>query len=380
MPKRPPPLPSPARPFTIGVEEEYQIVDAGTGALRPRNKQLLPGVRAAIGPDAADTELHTSMIEIGTPVCRTLADVRRELVKGRRAVIDAAARDGDQILAAGTHPFSDWKDQEITPKDRYYRLANEFRRLAEELVIFGCHVHVGLDDREASIHVMNRARGWLPMLLALTANSPFWLGRDTGYASYRTELFRRWPMTGIPEAFEDRADFDRTIQSLVDAGAIDDFSNIYWDLRPNDRFDTLEFRAADVCSTVDEAVMYAGLCRALTRTCWDAAVADEPYNAPRPELLRAATWRAARFGLEGELVDVAAGRRSTAAAAVESFLTHLRPALESAGEWEEVSGLAAKVLTDGNGATRQRAALAAGGDLRAVVEHLARETAAGVAG
>ncbi len=378
MPNRPPPLPDPAPPFTIGVEEEYQIVDAATGDLRPRNKQLLPGVRADIGPDAADTELHKSMIEVGTPVCRTLADVRRELVKGRKAVIDAASADGDRILAAGTHPFSDWADQEITPKDRYYRLANEFRRLAEELVIFGCHVHVGVGDREAIIHIMNRARGWLPVLLALTGNSPFWLGRETGYCSYRTELFRRWPMTGIPEAFEDRADFDRTVQVLVDAGAIDDGSNIYWDVRPNDRFDTIEYRAADVCATVEEAVMYAGLCRALTATCWRAAVEDEPFDAPRPELLRAAGWRAARFGLDGELVDVLAKRRVRAVAAVEAFLAFLRPALEAAGEWEEVSAMVAKVLTDGNGAARQRAAFAAGGDLRAVIDHLARETAAGV--
>ena len=377
-PAPPPPLPKPTPPFTVGVEEEYQIIDAATAALRSRNRDLLPAVRAAIGESAADTELHRSQIEIGTPVCASLADVRREIVKSRRAVIEAAARDGDRICAAGTHPFSSWEEQDFTPKNRYYGLVEEYRQLARELVIFGCHVHVGLNDREATIRVMNRARGRLPMLLALTVNSPFWLGRDTGYASYRTELWRRWPMTGIPAPFADRADFDAVVETLVESGAIDDSSYIYWDVRPNDRFDTIEYRTADVCTTVDEAVMLTALCRALTRTCWLAAERDEPFDTPRPELLTAAMWRAARFGLDGELIDVPARSRVPAAAAVESFLAYLRPALEEAGEWAEVSELVARVLTDGTGAARQRATFAETGDLAAVARRVAEKTARGI--
>ena len=229
-------------------------------------------------------ELYLSQIpRSARPVCRTLADVRAHLVRLRRAVIAAAGRDGSRIAAAGTHPFSHWEAQALTPKPRYFGIADDFQQLAREQIIFGCHVHVGIADRDAATAVMNRARPWLPTLLALSGNSPFWLGLDTGFSSYRTELFGRFPMTGIPHEFASRAEFDDLVASLVAAGVIDDGSKIYWDVRPSSHVETIEFRVADVCTTIDEAVMIAGLCRALARACCEAYIdADEPARADPP--------------------------------------------------------------------------------------------------
>ena len=207
--------------FTLGVEEEYQIIDPVTRQLRPREAAVLPDAQAALG-ERVTTEFHQSQIEIATPVCRTLADVRAQLTASRRAVIEAAARDGDWIAAAGTHPFSRAAAQPITEKPRYQDMAQDYQALAHELVIFGGHVHVGLDDQEAAIGVLNRARHWLAPLLALSANSPFWGGDDTGYASYRTELWVRWPMAGPPLPFASRAEFEATVQALVQSGSISD--------------------------------------------------------------------------------------------------------------------------------------------------------------
>ncbi len=363
--------------FTIGVEEEYQILHPETRELRQRAQRILLEARRQVGDDVTN-ELYLSQIEIGTPVCRTLTDVRAELVRLRKAVIAAAARDGSRIAAAGTHPFSHWDQQAITPKARYFGIAADFGQLAREQIIFGCHVHVGIADRDAAIRVMNGSRPWLPAILALSANSPFWLGLDTGFASYRTELFARFPMTGTPHAFASRAEYDDVVQALTEVGAIDDGSKIYWDVRPSSHFETLEFRVADVCTTIDEAVMIAGLCRALARTSHEHHLRGKPIAPIRPELLRAAKFRASRFGLEGELIDVHERRSIPAAQMIRAMLDFLRPALESAGEWDEVSGLVHQTIERGNGAMRQRAALARSGRMEDVVDLLIEETAQGM--
>ncbi|MBD5633434.1 MAG: YbdK family carboxylate-amine ligase, partial [Candidatus Eremiobacteraeota bacterium] len=196
--------------FTLGVEEEYQIVDETTRELAPRGAQLLPVAERALGDDV-QPELQSSMIEIATPVCKTLGDVRREVEHARRNVISAARRNGSRIAAAGTHPFSAWSAQSITPKDRYRQIATDFGQLAHETVIFGCHVHVGLESRDIALDVMNRVRSQLSPLLALAANSPFWLGEDSSYASFRTEVWSRWPLSGPPLHFSTRNEYDELI-------------------------------------------------------------------------------------------------------------------------------------------------------------------------
>ncbi len=362
--------------FTIGVEEEYQIIDRETRELHSRAGRILPEARAAVG-DSVTPELYLSQIEIGTPVCRTLDDVRAQLLRLRREVIAAAEREGNWIGAAATHPFSHWADQQLTPKARYIDITQDYQQLAREHLIFGCHTHVGISDREAAIQVMNRARPWLAVLLALAANSPFWLGADTGYASFRTEIWRRWPMAGTPQVFRSRAEFDALVTALVATGSIEDGTKIYWDVRPSARFETLEFRVADVCLTVDEAVMTAGLARALARTCHAEAQRDEPVSHARPELLRAAKWRAARYGLDADLIDVEEGQARPAQQMIEKLLSFLRPSLEEHGEWDEVSALVRETLERGNGATRQREVYARSDSLEQVVDFIVAETKKG---
>jgi len=315
------------------------------------------------------------MAEINTPVCTTLAEVREALRRSRRALVEAAGREGLRVAAAGTHPFSHWADQEVTPKTRYHNLADDYRQIFREEVVFGCHVHVGFDDREAAIQTMNRVRPWLPVLLALSANSPFWVGADTGYASFRTEVWNRWPTAGMPQAFDSRAEYDRLVETLVATGSLREPTKLYWDVRPSARQETLEFRVADSVMGVDEAVMVAGLVRALAVTANAAAVRGDPDPRPRPELLRAARWRAARHGLEADLVDVLAGRARPAAELVGAFLDEVRPALEEAGDLEEVTGLVRATLAGGTGAARQRAAFRRSGRLEDVVDLVIETTA-----
>ncbi len=367
----------PAADFSIGVEEEYQIVDPETRELRPGAGNLVPRARESVGDDVSN-ELFLSQVEIGTPVCRTLADVRTELTRLRGAVIEAARREGCRIAAAGTHPFSHWAGQVLTPKSRYYELAHDFQQLTREQLICGCHVHVGIADREAAVQVMNRARPWLSVILALSSNSPFWLAADTGYASYRTHIFGRFPMTGAPHSFESRAEFDDLVSALTATGMIEDGSFLYWDARPSSHVETLEFRVADVCMSVDEAVMVAALVRALARACHGEYRRGEPAPAVRPEMLRAATWRASRFGLDGDLVDPLARRSVPAAERVEDLLAFVRPWLDEAGEWGEVSALVGRTLACGTGARRQRDAMARSGRIEDVVDLIVEETARGV--
>jgi carboxylate-amine ligase len=315
------------------------------------------------------------MIETNTPVCTTLAEVRQDLRRARRALVEAAGQEGLAIAAAGTHPFSSWADQEVTDKTRYHNLAADYRQVFREEVVFGCHVHVGFDDREAAIQTMNRVRPWLPVLLALSANSPFWVGADTGYASFRTEVWNRWPTAGMPQSFASRAEYDALVETRMATGSVREPTKLYWDVRPSARQETLEFRVADSVMAVDEAVMVAGLVRALAVTAHAAADRGEPDPRPRPELLRAAKWRAARHGLEADLVDVLAGQARPAAELVEAFLAEVRPAREEAGDLEEVTELVRATLAGGTGAARQRQVFRRTGRLEDVVDLVVEATA-----
>lgn len=210
----------PAEAFTLGVEEEYQLIDPRTRALRPRADRVLAHAQQILG-DAVQPELQRAQIETVSSVCHTLADVRAALAHARRTVIAAAANDKQQVAAVATHPFSHWNDQQITPKERYQGIADTYQQLAREQIVCGLHVHIGLQDRDVAVQVLNRARVWLAPLLALAANSPFWLGQDTGYASYRTELWGRFPMAGQPHVFASRAEYDALIRALVATGSIE---------------------------------------------------------------------------------------------------------------------------------------------------------------
>lgn len=360
--------------FTVGVEEEYQVINPKTRELWSKSHLILPIAQVSLG-DRVQLEFRQSQIEVATPICQSLAEVRAHLTRLRHNLIEAADAVGCQLAAAGTHPFSAWQEQTLTPKSAYQKLTNRYQGLMHELVTFGCHVHVGICDRNLAIQIMNRVRHWLAPLLALSASSPFWLGQDTQYASYRAVLIQRLPMTGCPQAFASYQEYRRTVQNLLDTQIIDSSSQVCWDLRPSERFPTLEFRIPDMPLTVDETVMLAGLVRGLVRTCYDQVQSGLPYVAVRPEVLAAAQWTASRWGLSANLIDVDTAQAVAAHKLIEKLLAFVRPVLEAWGEWEDIVAIAHRTLQHGTGADRQRQIWQRSGSLIEVVDYLVKETA-----
>ena len=363
--------------FTIGVEEEYQIIDPQTRELCDRSKQIIGHVRDRFeekDKDVIQPEMYRSQVEIATVVCQSLSEVRQELSRCRHAVIEAAAAEGKAIAAAGTHPFSDWREQKITPKTRYQNLQADFKQLISELIIFGNHVHIGLSDRNIALQVINRVKIWLPVLLALSANSPFWLGQKTGYASYRTEMWTRLPMTGSPPVLADEEEYQAVVKDLVAVGAIDDATNIYWDLRLSDKFPTIEFRVTDICMTVEEAVTITGLVRALVWTGYQEVINEVPLDLVRPELLQVAQWYAARYGLSENLIDLQRKIPIPATELIDRFLSYLRPGLEKFDDWQTISASVQNILHKGNGAQRQLKIYQKERSFKAVVDYIVEQT------
>lgn len=364
--------------FSIGVEEEFSIVDLTTGELRPRAERVLAEAERFLDHEV-EAELNLSQVETGTPVCTTLPEVRAEVRRLRRDVLAVAERTGSTVIATGSHPTAHWQEQGVNPgKERYRHLEDEFRLTAWEQLVSGCHVHVGITDPDLAIAVLDRSRVWLAPVLALSANSPFWMGVDSGYASYRSQVWSHWPLTGMPEPLRSRAEYDSLVDDLVAVDAIRDASFVYWDIRPSARYPTLEFRVADACLTVDEVVMVAGLLRSIARTCAAEARGELPFPTVRGELVDAAKWRAARYGVDATLVDLTTVTSRPAAEVVGALLTHLRPDLEEHGDWDEVRSLVEQTMGRGNGASRQREAFARTGDLGAVIDVLVKETASGL--
>lgn len=362
----------PAVGHTIGVEEEYQLADAETLQLADRPEAVHEAV-ALLG-DRAQSEISTSQLEIGTEVCTSLAEVRAELVRLRQGAAKAAGAHGARILAAGTHPTGHWRQQRLTPGVRYLELVERWGLIALQQLITGCHVHVGVDDPETAVRLLGHLRPDLPVLLALSGSSPYWEGADSGYASYRTLWYGRFQVTGSPEVFADRAEYDRTVAELVAAGIVDDASHLYWDARPSTRYPTVEVRIGDTMPLLDDVVLHAGLARSLVRVAAAAAVHGEQDPQVRTEVVRAARWRAARHGLEGALLEVRVREQRPAADVVRALLARLRDDLEDAGEWDEVSALAEQALARGTSAARQRAVLERTGELDDVVRSLLAET------
>ncbi len=350
---------------TLGVEEEYHLVDAETMALADA-PDVVPEAVALLG-GRAQGEISTSQLEVASSVLTTLADVRREVLELRRGADAAAQRHGCRILPTGTHPSGTWHDQALTPDRRYEELVERFGLLALQQLITGMHVHVVVPDGDLAVQVLDRLRPDLPVLLALSGSSPFWEGADTAYSSWRTQHYARFPVTGSPELLGDRAAYDRVVAELVTSGVVRDASHLYWDARVSTRFPTIEVRIADVCPHLDDVVLQAALARSMVRTAARGAVTGAAFPQPRPEVVRAARWRAARHGLDGELLDLHLLERRPAADVVRGLLARLRDDLEEAGEWDEVHALAEQALVRGTSAAEQRRAYARTGDLGQVV-------------
>jgi glutamate---cysteine ligase / carboxylate-amine ligase len=355
--------------LTVGVEEELLLVDAEDHQLVGRSDEVLARLAPAVG-ELVDQELKLSQVETATPVCTELREVHDHLVGLRRAVDRAAGTIGCRVLATGTHPVGLGRGQELTPKAAYERIQEHYCRLAEEQMVCGCHVHVGVEHPDLRIAVLDRVRTQLAPLLALTANSPFWEGDDTGFASYRFITFSRWPTFGTPEPLGDWAGYRGLLDTLIASGAIDAPARLYWTVRPSARYPTLEFRVADVPLDAAESVMVAGLCRGLVATAVADIEAGHPVLPVRGELVRIAEWQAARHGLHGDLLDPERGTSRPASEAVHELLGRISPALERLGDLDAVERAVTLVLEEGNGADRQRAAQQSAGSVGAVAGEL----------
>ncbi len=362
--------------LTIGVEEEYQIIDPVTRELRSYITEILKEDSLMLGE--IKPELHQSMVEIGTKVCHHPSEVRAELVRLRRLVMELAAKQGLRVAAAGSHPFSSWMDQEITPLERYMGVKEDLQDLAQALLIFGTHVHIGIEDREFLIDAMNVSRYFLPHVLALSTSSPFWMGRQTGLKSYRSIVFRSFPRTGVPRSLGSWGEFEDVVNTLVSTNSIPNASKIWWDLRPSWSYPTLEFRICDVCTRVDEAVCIAAIFQAIVAKLWKLRRDNLSFRQYSVAFIEENKWRASRYGLDGKLIDFGKGMEQPSRVLIREMLDwFLGDVIDELGTRKEIE-YAYKILEEGTSADRQLATFKRTGDLHQVVDQLIRETAEGV--
>ncbi|MFI7575516.1 glutamate--cysteine ligase [Micromonospora sp. NPDC049497] len=359
--------------LTLGVEEEYLLLDPDTGESMAVADRILDALSGS-ARDQSRQEFRHSMVEMVTPVSCDLGEVREHLVGLRRSAAEAAEAAGARLVAVGATPVHE-RHRSVPDEPRYHAMSRRFGPVAHDPAVCGCHVHVGLPDRELAVQVSNHLRPWLPVVQAITANSPLHDGRDTGHASWRSMQLERWPSIGPTPHFESVADYDDTVSDLIAAGIMLDAAMVYWYARPSAAYPTVEVRVGDVCPTVDDTVLVAGLVRALVATMADQV--RDGMTAPRIRdcLVSAAHWRAAHDGLDGDLIDLRSGGAKPAWTLVDELFTTVTPALVRHGDLAYVRAQLARIHAEGNGATRQRRIMArTAGDVRAVLDHLAAQT------
>lgn len=371
--------------FTMGVEEEYLLVDKTTRALAADPPPSFLAECEEILGGQVTTELLRSQIEVGTKVCKNIKEVREDLSHLRRTIIEVAGRHGLAPIASSTHPFSHWSEQKHTPKERYDSLTAEMQGAARRMVICGMHVHVGINDDELRIDLMNQMSYFLPHLLALSCSSPFWEGHDTGLKSYRLTVFDALPRTGLPEKFQSYAEYERHVAILINAGLMQDSSKIWWDLRPSGRFPTLETRIMDVCTRIDDAIALAALLCCILRMLYRLRLANQRWRNYTTMLIRENRWRAMRYSFNDGLIDFAKGALVPFEELLEEILELTAEDAEALDCVAEV-GSVRQILSRGTSAHRQlkvhEVATAAGQSsaeaLRAVVDTLIEDTAEGL--
>jgi carboxylate-amine ligase len=371
--------------FTLGIEEEYFLVDRATRDVVDDPPAAMLAACEALLAGQVSPEFLRSQIEVGTRVCTTLGEARADLAHLRRTVAEVAARHGMAPVAAATHPFARWDAQKTTRRRRYARLEDDLRGVGRRLAICGLHVHVGLPDNELRIDLLNQASYFLPHLLALSTSSPFWQGEDTGLKSYRLAVFDELPRTGMPERFDSWGEYRRHVDILVGAGLIEDASKLWWDLRPSDRFPTLEMRITDSCTTLDDSLTLAALYRCLLRMLWRLKRENQRWRIYARMLIDENRWRAQRYGTDRGMVDFGRGAIFPYAALLDEILALVDMDARHFGCLDEVAR-ARTILARGTSADRQLAifnkALAAGAArseaLSAVVDWLIDETVRGV--
>jgi carboxylate-amine ligase len=362
--------------FTLGIEEEFQIIDPVTRELRSHVEQIMDDGKM-IFQERVKTEMHQSVVEVGTDICRTVQDARAAVTKLRSDLWKLARNRGLTIAASGTHPFSHWMDQKITKGERYEGIVEDMQQVARANLIFGLHVHVGIPDREVAIQVMNMARYFLPHIFALSTNSPFWLGRNTGFKSYRVKVFERFPRTGIPDAFESLAEYNDYLNLLVKTKCIDNAKKIWWDIRLHPFFDTIEFRVCDIPMRVDETIALAALMQALVSKLHKLLKQNLSWRNYRRRLLDENRWRASRYGLDGKLIDFGKQEEVPTRELILELLDLLDEEIDEFGSRKEINYIH-EILKNGTGADRQLAIWNKTHDTKSIVDYIVAETTAGL--
>lgn len=362
--------------LTLGIEEEFQVVDPATRELKSHIQELFAEGEKRL-KDEIKREMHDPVIEVGTPICANVTEARREVVRLRGEIIRLTREAGLRIAAAGTHPISHWANVSMTRAPRYDQLLYEMQMLARANLIFGLHVHVAVEDNETRIQIMNAARYFLPHVFALSVNSPFWCGQNTGWKSYRAKVFERFPRTGLPDYFDAWRDYEDYVDVLVKTKTIDNPKKIWWDVRPHPFFPTLEYRICDVPLRVDEVICFAALFQAITCKLFRLYNKNMGWRMYRRSLLNENKQRAARFGLDAKLIDFGKREEVPFEELLDELLEFIDDVVDELGSREECY-YAREIVKQKSGADRQLAAYERRHDLRDVVDYIIGETEHGI--
>ncbi len=363
--------------FTLGVEEEYQTIDPETRDLRSHIDSEIISKGKMLLKEAVKAEMHQSVVEVGTGICRDIKEAASEVKCLRSEIVDLAKKNGLRLAAAGTHPFADWRKQDIYPDERYEIIVKDLKMVARANLIFGLHVHVGVEDHETSIHLMNAARYFLPHIMALSTNSPFWLGMDTGLKSYRCKVFDKFPRTNIPDAFTSYGEYEYFVNLLIKTNCIDNAKKIWWDIRPHPNFPTLEFRICDVPMRADETIAITALIQATVAKLWKLHSANQSFRLYSRALIMENKWRAARYGLDGKLIDFGKETEVPIRDLIYEYLDFIDDVVDELGSRDEINYIH-RILENGTGADRQLRIFQETGDLTKVVDYILYETEAGL--
>ncbi|GAC1660303.1 MAG: carboxylate-amine ligase [Ktedonobacteraceae bacterium] len=367
-----------AAPFTIGIEEEFQLVDRQTGQLSPGIQSILERGHAIFG-EQIKAEMLQPTVELISDILPDIVTARKEMQVLRGKLARLVQEEGLALVSAGTHPTALWQDQSRSPHERYAELEDEFQDVARSILIFGQHVHIGVENQEAAVILMNQLRTWLPHLLALSSNSPFWTGRLTGLKSYRSVVWKPFPRSGIPEVFPSWRDFDSYVQDLIKTGCIDNGKRIWWDIRPHPFFNTIEFRIFDMPGTIDDTIAIAALCQALVAKLTRLNKAGLLTPKLSTHFIEENKWHAMRSGLDAEVIDYVQGRRHSMRESISELLDFVDDVLDDLGSRHEINHLR-DVLEDphGTGADHQIAIYKQTGSIDAVIQFLMQQTMKGI--
>jgi glutamate---cysteine ligase / carboxylate-amine ligase len=362
--------------FTLGVEEEYMVIDPRTRELTSHDQKIVELAHQVV-KDSVKAEMHQAVVEVGTGICQNVEEARADIRRLRKVVTEVAGSLGLQIGAAGTHPFSHWSTQLITPNPRYAEIVNEMQDAARSNLIFGLHVHVGIADKNMAIHIMNTIRYFLPHVYALSCNSPFWEGRNTGFKSFRTKVFDKFPRTGLPDTFNDWDDFKNYVNLLIKTGCIDNAKKIWWDVRVHPFYDTIEFRICDVPMHLNETIAIAAVFQALVAKLYKLRLQNMSFIVYTKALINENKWRACRYGIDGKLIDFGKQAEFETRVLILELLDFIDDVVDDLGSRQAINYVH-EILNNGTGADRQLAVYQQTGKLESVVDYIVSQTKSGI--